>query len=71
VECCIENKAVGISSLEVVPLMLVLSLSKEQASMGATSNDRNPQPYSLATGTTEYPLFRWIISMSMILGIFS
>jgi len=31
VERCIENKAVGISSLEVVPFTLVLSLPKEQA----------------------------------------
>ena len=31
VKCSIENKAVDISSLEVVPFMLVISLSKEQA----------------------------------------
>jgi len=39
--------AVGISSLEVVPFLLVISLPKEHAGMGATSNARNPQPYSL------------------------
>jgi len=37
--------------------------------MGATSNVRNPQPYSLATETTEYPLFWCIISMISTMGI--
>lgn len=52
-QCCIENMVVGISSVEVVPFVLVLSMSKEHAQMGATSTGRNPQQYSLATETTE------------------
>ncbi|WP_238948603.1 hypothetical protein [Clostridium sp. YIM B02569] len=52
--------AVGISSLEVVPFLLVLSLPKEHAEMGATSNVRNSQIYYLATETTEHLFFRWI-----------
>jgi len=37
------------------------SLGKlEHAQMGATSASRNPQPYYLATETTEYLFFRWI-----------
>jgi hypothetical protein len=50
--------AVGISSLEVVPFLLVTSLPWEQAEMGTTSNVRNPQPYSIATETIEPTPFR-------------
>jgi hypothetical protein len=36
-----ENMAVGVSSVEVVPFLLVLSLTQEHAEMGATSTGRN------------------------------
>jgi len=37
--------------------------------MGATSNVRNPQPYSLATGTTEYSLFRRDLRISSVVTV--
>jgi len=58
VQCFIENLDVGISSAEVVPFLLVISLPKEHAEMGTTSVVRNPHPNSLETETTEYPFFR-------------
>ena len=61
-QCCIENMNVGISSLEVVPFLLVTSLPWEQAEMGTTSNARNSQIYSIATETTEFTPFRLAIS---------
>ncbi|WP_279285248.1 hypothetical protein [Clostridium chromiireducens] len=42
-ECFVDNIIVGISSAEVVPFLLVISLSKEHAKMGTTSAGRNPQ----------------------------
>jgi hypothetical protein len=51
---------VDISSLEVVPFLLVTSLSRGQAEMGTTSNARNSQPYSIATETTELTPFRLV-----------
>jgi len=54
--------AVGISSLEVVPFFACHKLALGTCRNGATSNVRNPQPYSIATETTESTNFRLIIS---------
>jgi hypothetical protein len=61
VQCCIENMAVGISSLEVVPFPACPNLVLGACRNGATSDGRNPQTYSLATETTEYLFFRLMI----------
>ncbi|OOM55024.1 hypothetical protein CLBEIC_07330 [Clostridium beijerinckii] len=47
-QCCIENKAGGFLHWKLFHFLLVLCLPQEHAEMGATSNVRNPQPYSLA-----------------------
>jgi len=57
-----ENIAIGISLAEVLPVLLVMSLPQEHAAVGATSAIRNPQLYSPATETTEYPFFRRVIT---------
>jgi len=54
--------AVGISSVKVVPFLLVKILYLEQARMGTTFTVRNPQLYSIAIETTEYHFFRPFIT---------
>jgi hypothetical protein len=56
------NRALGISLEEVVPVLLVMSLTQEHAAVGTTSAIRNPKPYSPATETTEYSFFRRVIT---------
>ncbi|WP_278335322.1 hypothetical protein [Clostridium beijerinckii] len=42
-QCCIEHITVDISSVEVVPILLVTSLSWDHAELGTTSAVRNLQ----------------------------
>jgi len=58
VQCYIREFVVGISSVEVVPFLLVLCLPQEHAEMGTTSTARNPRQILLVTETTEYSPFR-------------
>lgn len=46
-----------ISSAEVVPFLLVINLFKEHARMEQLSAVRNPQLFSLVTGTKEHRFF--------------
>jgi len=61
VQCYIREYVVGISSVEVVPFLLVPILHWEHAEMGTTFAGRNPQPLLLVTETTEYLSFRLVI----------
>ncbi|MBA8897049.1 hypothetical protein [Clostridium saccharobutylicum] len=46
---CVDNWAIGISSVEVVSFLLILNLFEEHAGTSTTSADRNPHPDYLAT----------------------